>query len=673
MLFLSFWPGFLRIRRVLVPFTSQRTGSTQLESESLKSSNQNPCASFQTVQMDQALPSLPHPSQPSQPSHSNQATTRFAFNNVASSHPNQSKPSSSDLQSSLSSSPSVQAQYHEVMSKKTKNAYSPSSNCVPYFPQAAPKTHMNSSPSVYSQICLPLTNRTESQIKNISESANCRKAYCPTMQVSHTRILTHPMPIPGNNQTPVITHPIPANNQSLIPTRPVPANNQTPLLTRQIPVNNQTPIKINPVPANNQTLAPSHPIPANNQTLAQTHPIPANNQMLIPTSPVPANIQTPVITYPMPVINQTPLLTHQIPVNNQTPIKINPVPANNQTLAPSHPIPANKQTHAPSHPIPANNQIHVLIQPIPVNNQTPVLIHPIPTNNQSTILTHSIPTYNQTLILTHPVQTNLLGPGHSFSVQPNIPLTFLSTINTLSLNDATAISNVLPVNQMPSTPIDGNDTLWCRRGTYISTDLPVKALADSACDQDAGVSSTNFTDTDHLESNLPTFIVSEAAPKEPSPDPGHSSGPSNIHQDSLSTSTTTEKCSSQAQDFQSSNKNYSRPKHWSIGMPATFRQLVEATCIPVRSKDNLSTTPPADSAPCSTSEDLDGEVGESLISIDWGMENCVSDLCFIQKLSFPTRGQLMTRLSKVLLITWRQKKKTKNLQVIYFSNVFSKE
>ncbi len=549
MLFLSFWPGFLRIRRVLVPFTSQRTGSTQLEPESLKSSNQNPCASSQTVQMDQALPSLPHPSQSSHPSHSNQATTRFACNNVASSQPNQSKPSSSDLQSSFSSSPSVQAQYHEVMSEKTKNAYSLSSNCVPYFPQSAPKTHMNSSPSVYSQICLPLTNRTASQIKNSSESANCRKAYCPTMQVSHTRILTRPMPIPGNNQTPVTTHPIPANNQSLIPTRPVPANNQTPLLTCQIPVNNQTPIKINPVPANNQTLAPSHPIPAN---------------------------------------NQSPELIKSIP---------------------------------------ANNQIHVLIQPIPVNNQTPVLIHPIPANNQSTILTPSIPTYNQTLILTHPVQTNLLGPGHSFSVQPKIPLTVLSTINTLSLNDATAISNVLPVNQMRSTPIDGNDTLWCRRGTYISTDLPVKALADSACDQDAGVSSTNFTDTDHLESNLPTFIVSEAAPTEPSPDPGHSSGPSHIHQDSLSTSTTTEKCSSQAQDFQSSNKNYSRPKHWSIGMPATFRQLVEATCTPVSSKDNLSTTPPADSAPCSTSEDLDGEVGESLISIDWGMESCMPVIC----------------------------------------------
>ncbi|XP_016410044.1 tripartite motif-containing protein 66-like, partial [Sinocyclocheilus rhinocerous] len=727
--------GFLRIRRVLVPFTSQRTGSTQLDSESVKSSNQNPCASSQTVQMDQALPSLPHPSQPSQPSHSNQATTRFACNNVASSQPNQSEPSSSDHQSSFSSSPSVQVQYHEVMSEQTKHAYSPSLNCVPYFPQSAPKTHMNSSPSVYSQPRLPLTNLTASQINNISESAKCRKAYCPTMQVSHTRILTRPMPIPVNNQTPVTTHPIPANNQTLIPTHPVPANNQTPvitypmpvnnqtpLLTHQIPVNNQTPllthqmpvnnqrqpISVNnqtpvtthPIPANsqtlglthllpansqtplithrmplnnqtpvlthimpinNQTLVPTHPIPANNQTLAPTHPIPANiqtpvlthtmpinNQTLVPTHPIPANNQTLAPTHPIPANIQTPVLTHTMPINNQTLVPTHPIPANNQTLAPSHPIPANNQTPVLTHTmpinnqtlllthqmpvnnqkqlisvnnqtpvtthqipannqppeliesIPANNQIPVLIQPIPVNNQTPILIHPIPANNQtpvliqpipannqSTILTHSIPTYNLALILTHPVQTNFLGPGLSFSVQPSIPLTVLSTINTLSLNDATAISNVLPVNPMPSTPIDGNNTLRCKRGTYNSHNLPVKALADSACDQDAGVSSTNFTDTDHLESNLPTSLVSGAAPKEPSLDPGRSSGPSNIHQNSLSiittTTTTTEKCSSQAQDCQSSNKNYSGPKHWSIGMPTTFRQLVEATCIPVRS------------------------------------------------------------------------------------------
>ncbi|KTF92463.1 hypothetical protein cypCar_00012748 [Cyprinus carpio] len=170
---------------------------------------------------------------------------------------------------------------------------------------------------------------------------------------------------------------------------------------------------------------------------------------------------------------------------------------------------------------------------------------------------------------------------------------------------STASGSLLPVNPVASAPISGNGTLWSKSSTYNSINVPVKALADSACDQDADVSSTNFTDTDHLESNLPTSLVSETAPKEPSPDRAHSSGPSDIHQDSPST--ITEKCSRQALDDQSSTKNYSGPKHWSVGMPTTFRQLVEATCIPVRSKDNLNTTPPADSTPCSTSEDLDGE------------------------------------------------------------------
>uniref|UniRef100_A0A671LG18 PHD-type domain-containing protein n=1 Tax=Sinocyclocheilus anshuiensis TaxID=1608454 RepID=A0A671LG18_9TELE len=369
---------------------------------------------------------------------------------------------------------------------------------------------------------------------------------------------------------------MPINNQTLVPTQPIPANNQTPVLTHPIPANNQTLVPTHPIPANNQTLVPTHPMPANNQTPLLTHQMPVNNQK----QPISVNNQTPVTTPQIPANNQPPELIESIPVNNQIPVLIQPIPVNNQTP--------------------------ILTPPIPANNQTPVLIQRIPANNQSTILTHSIPTYNHALILTHPVQTNFLGPGLSFSVQPSIPLTVLSTINKLSLNYATAVANVLPVNPMPSTPIDGNNTFRCKRGTYNSHNLPVKALADSACDQDAGVSSTNFTDTDHLESNLPTSLVLGAAPKEPSLDPGRSSGPSNIHQDSLSTTTTTEKCSSQAQDCQSSNKNYSGPKHWSIGMPTTFRQLVEATCIPVRS-DNLNTTPPVDSTPCSTSEDLDGE------------------------------------------------------------------
>ncbi|XP_042628568.1 transcription intermediary factor 1-alpha-like [Cyprinus carpio] len=621
--------GFLRIRKVLVPFTTQRTDSTQLESVSVKSSNPNspltatdvhpaptsssvdaqvqgeyvlngselhPCASSQIVQMNQA--------------HS-------ACNDVASSQLNPSKRSSSDLQSS-SSSPSLQVQSHEVMSEQSKHAYSPSSN--PYFPQY--------SPSVYSQPRLPFMNCTASQINNISESAKCRKTYCPTMQVSQTRILTRPLPvnsqkqpIPVNNQTPVTTHPIPANNQTLVP-----ANNQTPVLTHTMPVDSQTPI-------------PIHPILSNNQAPLLTHQMPVNNQK----QPISVNNQTPKTTHPLPANNQTPLLIHQMPINNQTPVPTYPIPASDQTLTPPHPMPANNQMPVLIQPISANNQTPLQTHPIPANNQMPVLIQPISANNQSTILTHSLPICNQTLILTHPIQTNFLGPGHSFSVQPNIPLTVLSTVNALSLNDATAVSNVhfteassgrmnhcpqdpcapdptstisnaipstasgslLPVNPVPSAPISGNGTLWSKSSTYNSINVPVKALADSACDQDADVSSTNFTDTDHLESILPTSLVSETAPKEPSPDPAHSSGPSDIHQDSPST--ITEKCSRQPLDDQSSTKNYSGPKHWSVGMPTTFRQLVEATCIPVRSKDNLNTTPPADSTPCSTSEDLDGE------------------------------------------------------------------
>ncbi|RXN30366.1 DC-STAMP domain-containing 2 [Labeo rohita] len=103
--------------------------------------------------------------------------------------------------------------------------------------------------------------------------------------------------------------------------------------------------------------------------------------------------------------------------------------------------------------------------------------------------------------------------------------------------------------------------------------LVLKAMQMLKEIEDAGVSSTNVTDMDHLESNLASSLVSETAPKEPSPDPAHSSGPSSMYQ---------EKCSRQAQDGQSSNKKNYGPKHWSIGMPATFRQLVEATSIPIR-------------------------------------------------------------------------------------------
>lgn len=618
----------MKIRKIPVPFTSLRTGSTQ--SKSVESLNPNSvqtdtdvhpiqassvdaqvqgdcvvngpaphsCASSQTVQMNQTLMSLLHPSQPSQPSQSNQATTRSASINVASSQPNQSKLPSSELKRSFSSSPqSVQVLSQDVNPGQSMHDYSPSSHCVPYFLPSAQKTQTNPHPSSNFQTRLPLTNKTASQINNISKLAKSRK----TSTLHYYPSIAHPMPV--NSQTPAPTHPTPINIQSPILTHPIPASNQTGCLT--------------------------YSIPANNQTTLLTHPIPANNQ-------------SPLLTT---------LLTHQIPANSQTPVQ--------------------------THPIPANNQTPIVTQPIPANNQTPILTHPILVNNQTPVLTHPVsnmPADTQTLILAYPIQTSFLGPMHSFAAQPNIPLAVLSTINTHSLNDVTAVSNVhsaepsncgrnhcshnpcaqnttsptfkaiqsttslssLPVNPISSAPISGNDTLWCKRDTYNHANLPVKALADSVCDQDAGVSSTNFTYTDHSESNLPTSTVSETDTKESSPDPNHSSGPPKLHQDSLST-TTTGKYSRQAQAGPSFTESDSRLKHWSVGMPTTFRQLVEITCTPVGSIDNQNNTPPANSTPCGTSEDLALEVGKCFFFLQTGVLNG-RDLCFIQKFSFHTRG-----------------------------------
>lgn len=578
----------MKIRKTLVPFTSLRTGSTQSKSVSVESSNPNSvvtatdvhpvpasssvdaqvqgecvvngpalrsCASSQTAQMNQTLKSLLHPSQPSQSSQSYQATTHSTSNHVASFQLNQSKLTSSELQSSFSSSlPSVQVQSQEANPGQSKHAYTPSSHCVPNFPNSAHKNQMSPLPSVNFQPCLPLSNCTASQINDISKrrKASTLHYYAP---------ITHPMPV--NNQTTVLSHHIPANNQTPLLTQPMPANNQSPLLT---------------------------------------YPVPANNQ-------------TPLLTQTNPATNHASVLSHHIPAYNQTPVLTHSVPTNNQTLVLTHPMPAN--------------------------GQTPIITQPV----------SNMPTDTQTVILTYPVQTGFLGPTHTFATHPNIPLTVLSTINTLSLNEVTAISNVhstgpsnggmnhcsndpcpqnsssptfkpiqstasgssLPVNAMHSAPISGNDTLWCKRDTYNSANLPVKALADSVCDQDSGVSSTNFTDTDHSESNLPTSTVLETDPKESSPDPGHSSGPLNLHQDPLST--TTEKV------VQSFTKSDSRLKHWSVGLPTTFRQLVETASTPVSSTDYRNGTPPANSTPCGKSEDLAEEVGKCLF-----LKNCMSEI-----------------------------------------------
>lgn len=634
----------MKIRKTLVPFTSTRTGSTQSKPVSVESSNPNSVvtatdvhpvpaspifdaqvqgecvanspvlhssASSQTVQMNQALKSLPHPSQSRQPSQPNQATQpSFQLN--------QSKLPSSGLQNSFSSSFSSKP-------GQSKNAYTSSSHHVPYFPNSAHRTQMNPHPSVNFQPRLNFTNCTASQINDISKRrrASTFHYYPPS---------THPMPV--NNQTPVLTHSIPANNQTPVLTHPLPANYQIPVQT--------------------------HPIPANNQTTVLTHPIPAINQTL--TQPNRADNHTSVLSHHIPAYNQTPVLTRLITDNNQKPVLTHSIPDNNQTL--------------------------VLTYPMQANNQTPVLTQPV----------SNMPTDTQTVLITYPVQTSFLGPTHTFAAQPNIPLTVLSTINGLSSNNGSAISNVhsagpsnggmnhcshdpcaqnttsptfkeiqstdsgssLPVNPIHSAPISGNNTLGCKRDTYNSANLPVKALADSVCDQDAGVSSTNFTDTDNSESNFPSSTVSETDPKESSTDPAHSSGLCNLQQDPLST--TTEKCSRQAQASQSFTKSDSRPKHWSVGLPTTFRQLVETT--PVSSTDNWKATPLANSTPCGTSNDLAGEVGECLFLKSIVLY--VRGLCFIQKFYFPTRGRYMTRLSKEFFTTQRQKRKKRNLRVIIF-------
>ncbi|XP_051574412.1 transcription intermediary factor 1-alpha-like isoform X2 [Myxocyprinus asiaticus] len=477
---------------------------------------------------------------------------------------------------------------------------SPSSNSVPHVPQSL---------QAHSQ---PRTLKTPiaHQINNTSQSANPGKTwtfhYYPALQVSI--------------QTPMLTHPAPT----------MPTNTQTSILANPISTNNQTPVLFHPVLANNQIRAFSLPVLANNQIPALPHPIPAittDTQSPILTQQIPANNQT-ALTLPIPVNNQTPVLTHLIPVNNQTPVLTYPIPAIDQSLG--------------------------LAQSIPANNQTPKLTPPV----------SNIPTNTQTLIFNHPMQANILGHVQTFATQPNNSLTVASTINTLSVNEATVAfsdrltgatvagndsrtnnlsklnptssafntipsttsDSSLPVNPMQSAPIGGSDTFQSQKVTHHISDPkanhPVKALADSACDQEPGVSSTNFTDMDHPESNFPTSTVPETDPGEPSTapekDPVHSAVPSNTHQAPLATTKSTEECSlvksshfllrsppkcGQTQTDQSSIESCSKPKRWSDRMPTTFSQLVEGTYKPFSLIDNLNAESPVDST-CSTSEGI---------------------------------------------------------------------
>ncbi|XP_051576245.1 transcription intermediary factor 1-beta isoform X2 [Myxocyprinus asiaticus] len=416
------------------------------------------------------------------------------------------------------------------------------------------------------------------QINNTSQSANPGKTwtvhYYPAMQVSI--------------QTPMQTHAVPT----------IPTNTQTSILANPISTNKQTPVLLHPILANNQISGLTQPIPANNQT-ALNHPNPVKNQTSLLTQAmlaIPTATQSPVLTCQIPVNNQTPILTHSVPVNKQTPVLTHLIPANNQTLKLNHPV-------------------------------------------------SNIPNDTQKLVLNHPMITNILGHVRTFATQPNSPLTIASTRNNSHTSDlsklnlsspacntipSTTSNSSIPLYSTQSAPIGGNDTFQSQKILHHSTDpkanLTVKALADSACDQEPGVSSTNFTDMDHPEINLPTSTVPENDPEEPLPaiekDTVNSVVPSNTHQAPLTTTNSTDECSlvrsshsllrsppkgGQAQTKHSSTGNYSKPKRWSDGMPTSFRQLLEGTHRPFSLIDNLNAKS-VNSTPCSTSEGIGREV-----------------------------------------------------------------
>ncbi|XP_056331860.1 transcription intermediary factor 1-alpha isoform X2 [Danio aesculapii] len=615
--------GFVRITKSFVPFTSERTQNIQSKPVSVESLNPNSVEGASNVDhalassnVNEQVPGDPVASSPTVPNHqilqsilqlspSNQATTQPQPNHGTLFQPDLSKVPISDPQSSCSSSPpSVQAQSHEVMSGQSKHAYSP---------------------SVHSQHHLP-----SSQQNKITYNSKT-----PKRRNTWTLHYYSGMPnqtIPRNIQTPALTHSIPASEKTTMRTLSNPTNNQIPSPVHPILAYNQTAkttIPVYPIQGNNQI-----PITSNNQTPIPTHPIPASNQPLL-LQQIPPNTQTTLLTHAVLVNDQTPIAPHKLTANDQTLVQTQPILAKKQTSVPTHAVPFHNQRKLLPQPITDNNKSPVLTHPLPNNNQTPVLMPPIQANNQAATLTHSVQFNNQTPVLTHPVsniqsdvqtlivahpiQAGFLGAVHSFAAQPNVPLTILSTVNTLQLNDVTAVSNVhstgtsndgmnhCPTNSalnvtpsgsslhakpLCSDPISGS----------IRTNIPVKALADSACDQEAGVSSTSFSYTDHSESNLPTSTVSETDPRESSPP-----SPDLCFAVMDSLSTTTKKCLRQDKTGPSTTECDSGSKHWSADMPTTFRQLVETICTPVSSIDSRNATFPVGLTPCRTSEDITGK------------------------------------------------------------------
>lgn len=420
-----------------------------------------------------------------------------------------------------------------------------------------------SHPSVCSQ---PYSLRpTAPQMENMSQSAKPSKPWT-----------FHYFPgLPVSNQTSMQAHPVPSNSQAAAEPKLIPANNQTPVSQHPLPA----------IPVDNPPLVFTQKLSnlANNQTPAFQHQVPANTYFYFDTQTLPCS-QTHAVTLPNPTNYQTEALSQPIVVHNQPPI--------------------------PNHSIPTNSERPVLTQPILVNNQTAVLSHPMPaiaTNNQTPILTHqlsNIPTDTRTMILAHPVQASI--PMNTFAAQPSIAFAVPSTINTHVNKVTMAYSD--PSVSYPTSPVI--NTMPSQASSGLKSNLSVKALADSACDQDVSVSSTDLTENDNPENNLPTSTVSEE------PRTAHVS--SNVQDLLASTTTTTTKKRSkqtvgtsvkrtspkgnQACAGPSSGDTRSDQNKWSADMPTSFRQLVESTYTPAYLVDNRNDKPQLDSVPCGVSE-----------------------------------------------------------------------
>ncbi|KAA0703354.1 Transcription intermediary factor 1-beta [Triplophysa tibetana] len=565
--------GFMRVRRITVPFTSSIGSNLEKSGEGLSL----PSGSANSAMIATNVPPLPV--------------------------------SSSSEQST------------EDVSTQSKHPHSPSSNCAPDVPPP-PKTHLNHPPP---------GNPTVPEIQSTKPRKTWTFHYFPG-------------PPPVSNQTPLQTQLVPTNTQATIFPKPVLTNHPTPRISHPIPANNQITVFRPPIPANStctRTPKLAQTIPAENQTHA--HPIPLDDRTAVFTQPVLTNSQPPILTQPTPVDDQTAVLTQ--------PIQARPIPLYNQTAVPTQAILATSQPpiiNLPTtihnkmivftRPIQAHSKPPILTLPIPSINQTSELTHPIPvvaSNNQTPILASpvsSMPTDTQTLILAHPIQANILGAMHTFPAQPNIALTVPS--NTLS-NAAVYRDHYTglprtensqlhgPCALYPTSPsiADGflstNPTSSPYNCNNLRTKISVKALADSACDQVACVSSTDFTDTENQGKNLPTSTVSET--EEPSPAPGRDrvnpAVPSSIFQGLLAG--TTEKHSpgssqcllrsppmgGQSKTGHLSENNFFETGHWSNGMPTSFHQLVMNTGVPVCS-DNVNDKALLDSVSCSGSESI---------------------------------------------------------------------